>query len=144
MPRLMASEHNRSTQTNHQTPQHLAPNTDPIRHKICASVATFMVTGALSTTAFAADSLTFEGGSETTEAINTDTFRWGGAGTDEPQVLPGANVVEFALAGGSKVMVRPSGTEPKIKAYLFAKAPTRAAAEELRTSLGEAAKALLQ
>lgn len=83
MPRHMASEHNRSTQTNHQTPQHLAPNTDPIRHKICASVATFMVTGALSTTAFAADSLTFEGGSETTEAINTDTFRWGGAGTDD-------------------------------------------------------------
>ena len=83
MPRHMASEHKRSIQSHHNTPQHLAPTADPIRHKICASVATFMVTGALSTTAFAADSITFEGGSETTEAINTDSFRWGGAGTDD-------------------------------------------------------------
>ena len=62
---------------------------------------------------------------------------------DEAQRLPGANVVEFRLAGGSKVIVRPSGTEPKVKAYLFAKAPTRGAAEELRDRLAEAAKSLL-
>lgn len=62
----------------------------------------------------------------------------------ESQVLPSANVIEFQLAGGSKVIVRPSGTEPKIKAYLFANAPTRAAAEKLRDELSEAAKSLLQ
>jgi outer membrane cobalamin receptor len=41
---------------------------------------------------------------------------------DEPQVLPDANVIEFDLCGGNKVIVRPSGTEPKIKSYLFANA----------------------
>lgn len=38
--------------------------------------------------------------------------------------LPDANVVEFDLAGGNKVIVRPSGTEPKIKIYLFARGET--------------------
>lgn len=33
--------------------------------------------------------------------------------------LPKANVIELRLAGGNKVVVRPSGTEPKIKAYVF-------------------------
>ena len=68
----------------------------------------------------------------------------GSAHADEAQVLPPANVVEFHLEGGSKVMVRPSGTEPKVKAYLFAKASTREAAEKLRDELAKAATALLQ
>lgn len=34
--------------------------------------------------------------------------------------LPPANVIEFVLEGGSKAIVRPSGTEPKIKVYVFA------------------------
>ena len=34
--------------------------------------------------------------------------------------LPDANVIEFCLADNNKVIVRPSGTEPKIKIYLFA------------------------
>lgn len=36
------------------------------------------------------------------------------------QTLPPSNVLEFRLADGSKVMLRPSGTEPKVKAYIFA------------------------
>ncbi len=35
--------------------------------------------------------------------------------------LPKANVIEFDLEGGNKGIVRPSGTEPKIKLYIFAK-----------------------
>ena len=31
--------------------------------------------------------------------------------------LPGANVLVYGLEGGASVIVRPSGTEPKIKAY---------------------------
>ncbi|MBQ3392666.1 MAG: phospho-sugar mutase, partial [Lachnospiraceae bacterium] len=31
--------------------------------------------------------------------------------------LPKANVLSFVLEDGAKIMVRPSGTEPKIKAY---------------------------
>jgi phosphomannomutase len=33
--------------------------------------------------------------------------------------LPPADVMIFKLEGGSKVVVRPSGTEPKIKYYIF-------------------------
>ena len=57
--------------------------------------------------------------------------------------LPAANVVEFCLEGGNKVIVRPSGTEPKIKVYLFAKRPTRELAAELLAALAEAAHAML-
>ena len=57
-------------------------------------------------------------------------------GTPE-QVLPPSNVLEWRLAGGSRVLVRPSGTEPKIKAYVFAKGET---AEEAEGLLGELAR----
>jgi phosphoglucomutase len=61
----------------------------------------------------------------------------GGAST---QTLPAANVLEFRLKGGNKVIVRPSGTEPKIKAYLFAKGETRLAAEAVIDELAVAVK----
>ena len=56
--------------------------------------------------------------------------------------LPSANVVEFLLPDTNKVIFRPSGTEPKIKAYLFAKGPTAEAADELLDALQEAALSL--
>ena len=37
--------------------------------------------------------------------------------------LPPANVLQFTLADGTKVIARPSGTEPKIKFYILAKEP---------------------
>lgn len=49
--------------------------------------------------------------------------------------LPKSNVLAFFLEGGSKVIVRPSGTEPKIKTYLTAKQPTKAEAEVLEKKL---------
>ena len=57
--------------------------------------------------------------------------------------LPKANVVEFRLQGGGKLIVRPSGTEPKIKAYLFAKAPDQAGANDMLDQLEQTARALL-
>ena len=57
--------------------------------------------------------------------------------------LPPANVVEFDLEGANKVIFRPSGTEPKVKAYLFAKRETREAAEQLLGQLESAATAQL-
>lgn len=57
--------------------------------------------------------------------------------------LPSANVVELALEGDCKVIVRPSGTEPKIKAYLFAKADAREDALALLDVLDAAARAML-
>ena len=62
---------------------------------------------------------------------------------DSPQTLPAANVFEMQLAGGSKVIVRPSGTEPKIKAYLFAACADEASAKELLAKLDSAARKLL-
>ena len=58
--------------------------------------------------------------------------------------LPPANVIAFSLEGDNKLIVRPSGTEPKVKAYLFAKGATRAAAEELLASLEAAATAIME
>ncbi len=42
--------------------------------------------------------------------------------------MPTSNVLEFRMSGGNRVIVRPSGTEPKIKFYLTGVAATRAAA----------------
>lgn len=45
--------------------------------------------------------------------------------------LPKSNVLEYRLETGSKLMIRPSGTEPKIKIYLSGKGTTRAESEEI-------------
>ena len=57
--------------------------------------------------------------------------------------LPAANVVEFDVEGGNKVIVRPSGTEPKIKLYVFAKDVSREAADTLLDQLESAGRELL-
>ncbi len=56
-------------------------------------------------------------------------------GTETEITLPKSNVLAFFLEGGSKVIVRPSGTEPKIKTYLAAKQPTHEEAEVLEKKL---------
>ena len=35
--------------------------------------------------------------------------------------LSGSNVLRFELADGTSIIVRPSGTEPKIKVYILTK-----------------------
>ena len=62
---------------------------------------------------------------------------------DEHQVLPDANVISFDLGDGMRIIIRPSGTEPKIKAYVFSKANTREQAEQLLSKLFDAARELL-
>lgn len=64
--------------------------------------------------------------------------RVAGLQKEEAQVLPAANVIEFGLEGENKVIFRPSGTEPKIKAYLFTKGATRAESEALIARLTQA------
>jgi phosphomannomutase len=46
-------------------------------------------------------------------------------GTVEKLALPSSNVIAYALAGGSRVTLRPSGTEPKIKYYFDVREPVR-------------------
>ena len=50
--------------------------------------------------------------------------------------LPKSNVLQFKLPGGSSAIVRPSGTEPKIKVYITACAGEKAAAQALETAIG--------
>ena len=61
-------------------------------------------------------------------------------GAAEKLDMPATNVLEYTLAGGSTVIVRPSGTEPKIKVYYAVRAATLPQAQETRTMLGEAIK----
>ncbi|MDQ7094954.1 phospho-sugar mutase [Desulfosporosinus sp. PR] len=51
-------------------------------------------------------------------------------GESYPLTLPRSNVLRFSFAGGGFAMVRPSGTEPKIKFYFSVKASTFAEAQE--------------
>ena len=57
-------------------------------------------------------------GSAVTGARNfaTDTFT-----DDEGDIIPKEKMLMFDLADGRRIAVRPSGTEPKIKFYLFAR-----------------------
>ena len=57
-------------------------------------------------------------------------------GGPSTQGLPPSDVLEFRFAGNVKLIVRPSGTEPKIKAYCFAVGATRAEADRKLRSLG--------
>lgn len=68
----------------------------------------------------------------------------GGKGDADQQVLPQADVLEFVLESGNKLMIRPSGTEPKIKAYLFAKGQSDDEAHEILARLEEAARQMLE
>ena len=54
-------------------------------------------------------------------------------------LLPKSNVLAYKLSDGCSFVVRPSGTEPKLKVYMFAKADSaeksRARVEELKNAL---------
>ncbi|MDY3111006.1 MAG: phospho-sugar mutase, partial [Lachnospiraceae bacterium] len=68
---------------------------------------------------------------------------FGGRGDSAPQTLPSANVLELQLEGGHKLIIRPSGTEPKVKAYSFVKGSDPDQATALLTSIEAAARQLL-
>ena len=76
-------------------------------------------------------------------ATGPEMPRVSGLHKDAPQTLPPANVIEFRLEDDNKVIFRPSGTEPKVKAYLFSKGATRAESEAVRAKLEAASKEIL-
>ena len=57
--------------------------------------------------------------------------------------LPAANVLTYKLEGGAEVIVRPSGTEPKIKTYFTTLGKTLEEAQAQKDTLAEALKPIL-
>ena len=60
-----------------------------------------------------------------------------------PIDLPKSNVLEYRMENGCKLIVRPSGTEPKIKIYLSGKGATKEASLQEIQKMTDAAPALL-
>ncbi len=58
-------------------------------------------------------------------------------GQSVPITLPKSNVLSFKLEGSAGVIIRPSGTEPKIKVYLSCRGKDRAEAGEIAQKLGD-------
>lgn len=58
--------------------------------------------------------------------------------------LPRSNVLAYSLPNGNFAIVRPSGTEPKIKVYITGCEKTKDGAQKLAEDLGEGMKKLLK
>ena len=65
-------------------------------------------------------------------------------GSEEVIDLPKSNVLAYALEGGNKVIVRPSGTEPKIKAYITAIGKSKADSKAIEDKLVAAADCFMK
>lgn len=70
------------------------------------------------------------------ESTSTDTR----SGVCTPITLPKSNVLSYSLPDANKIIIRPSGTEPKIKIYITAHADTRNNAEELTAVFADSIK----
>ena len=73
------------------------------------------------------------------KSVSTDTV----SGQKTVIDLPKSNVISYFLENGSSLIVRPSGTEPKIKLYIGAVGKTASDAEQKLDSLEKAGVSLL-
>ncbi|MCQ2481037.1 MAG: phospho-sugar mutase [Clostridia bacterium] len=75
---------------------------------------------------------------------NTSTVTDMESGAVSALTLPKANVLAFGLPDGKFAIIRPSGTEPKIKIYLTGIGDSFAEAEAVADKIGEGMKKLLK
>lgn len=74
------------------------------------------------------------------QSVKTDRL----TGKTEAIRLPKSNVLSFGLEGNASVIIRPSGTEPKIKSYITATGADGEAAAAMAEKLTAVAEALLK
>lgn len=74
------------------------------------------------------------------ESVSVDLV----SGATETIDLPKSNVLSYKLEGNNGIIIRPSGTEPKVKAYITATGADLAAADAMTATLKEAAAKLLK
>ena len=65
-------------------------------------------------------------------------------GETEEMELKGQNVLYYELEGGTSFIIRPSGTEPKVKVYIMARAEDKAAAATKVEALAAASKEIVK
>ena len=65
-------------------------------------------------------------------------------GEETPLSFPTSDILEYFFEDGSRAVIRPSGTEPKIKIYFFVVRPTSEEARSVETKLKEEFEALLK
>ena len=63
-------------------------------------------------------------------------------GSKTKMELSGSNVLRFTLSDGTAVIVRPSGTEPKIKIYILAKGDSLETCEGIIAACAQWAESL--
>ncbi|MCI5591390.1 MAG: phospho-sugar mutase [Ruminococcus sp.] len=71
--------------------------------------------------------------------VSTDTK----SGVQEKITLPKSNVLAFSLPGGNSAIIRPSGTEPKIKVYVTAVGKDREDAQRLTDEISKCMKGFI-
>lgn len=74
----------------------------------------------------------------------TSTAKYLDEGKEEKIELPKSNVLAYKTADGNGVIVRPSGTEPKIKAYITAIGATKESAQAIADKLIADAAAFME
>ncbi|WP_240048675.1 hypothetical protein [Curtobacterium flaccumfaciens] len=63
--------------------------------------------------------------------------------SDGVQGFPPSDILRYDLAGDARVIVRPSGTEPKVKVYIDTVADTPAEAQRLVDAIADAVRPLV-
>lgn len=72
-------------------------------------------------------------------SVSTDTV----TGEKEDITLPKSNVLSYSLPDDNKIIIRPSGTEPKIKIYITSHADTRENAEKQTDVFADGIKSIM-